>query len=156
MEIITGNLIKLAQEGQFDVIVHGCNCFTTMGSGIARQIRDLYPQAYEADCKTVSGDRDKLGTFTLSVAKEGFTIVNAYTQYGFNTDGADDDVFEYEAFMQMLVELRKETISGLRFGFPAIGCGLAGGNKEIIYSLIRAFAYGVEKDGGTVTIVEFG
>jgi O-acetyl-ADP-ribose deacetylase (regulator of RNase III) len=156
MEIITGNLIKLAQEGKFDVIVHGCNCFTTMGSGIARQIRDLYPKAYEADCKTVSGDRAKLGTFTKSVTDEGFVIVNAYTQYDFNTGGANDDVFEYEAFMQMLVALRKETIGGLRFGFPAIGCGLAGGNKDVIYSLIRAFAHGVEQDGGTVTIVEFG
>ena len=24
---IEGDLIKLAQEGKFDVIAHGCNCF---------------------------------------------------------------------------------------------------------------------------------
>lgn len=156
MEIIKGDLIKLAQEGKFDVIVQGCNCFNTMGSGIARQLRETYPQVYEADCKTEKGDKGKLGTFTLASAKEGFEIVNAYTQYGFNTGGANEDVFEYDAFMKVLVALRKETISGLRFGFPAIGCGLAGGNKDVIYSLIRAFAHGVEQDGGTVTIVEFG
>ncbi len=35
-----------------------------MQSGIARQIREKYPEAYEADCKTVAGDIKKLGTFS--------------------------------------------------------------------------------------------
>jgi len=33
--VIEGDLIKLALEGRFDVISHGCNCFCTMGAGIA-------------------------------------------------------------------------------------------------------------------------
>jgi O-acetyl-ADP-ribose deacetylase (regulator of RNase III) len=32
---VTGNLITLAKQGEFDVIAHGCNCFCTMGAGIA-------------------------------------------------------------------------------------------------------------------------
>ena len=35
---ISGDLIKLALEGKFDVIAHGCNCFCTMKSGIAPQM----------------------------------------------------------------------------------------------------------------------
>ena len=35
MNIVKGDLIKSAKEGQFDVIIHGCNCFNTMGAGIA-------------------------------------------------------------------------------------------------------------------------
>lgn len=38
MKVITGNLIKLAINGDFDVIIHGCNCFCKMGAGIAKQI----------------------------------------------------------------------------------------------------------------------
>ncbi len=32
---IKGDLIELAKQGNFDVIAHGCNCFCTMGAGIA-------------------------------------------------------------------------------------------------------------------------
>ena len=32
---VEGDLIKLALKGNFDVIVHGCNCFCTMKAGIA-------------------------------------------------------------------------------------------------------------------------
>ena len=37
-----GDLLKLAKNGEFDVIIHGCNCFTAMFSGIAGQIRKEY------------------------------------------------------------------------------------------------------------------
>ena len=43
---IKGDLIKLAQAGEFDVIVQGCNCFNTMGSGLAKQIKAEIPEAY--------------------------------------------------------------------------------------------------------------
>lgn len=33
---VDGDLINLALEGNFDVIVHGCNCFCTQGAGIAK------------------------------------------------------------------------------------------------------------------------
>ena len=35
MKIIKGDLIALANQGHFEVITHGCNCFCTMGAGIA-------------------------------------------------------------------------------------------------------------------------
>jgi len=33
MKAIKHNLIHLAHNGEFDLIVHGCNCFCTMGAG---------------------------------------------------------------------------------------------------------------------------
>jgi O-acetyl-ADP-ribose deacetylase (regulator of RNase III) len=39
---IDGNLIKLAKMGKFDVIGHGCNCFCTMGAGIAPQMAEAF------------------------------------------------------------------------------------------------------------------
>ena len=56
MKIIQGDLVAMAQQGQFDVIVHGCNCFCAMGAGIAKSIRRAFPQAYEADLKTRKGE----------------------------------------------------------------------------------------------------
>tara|TARA_R110000822_G_scaffold11613_4_gene42252 strand:- start:1226 stop:1822 length:597 start_codon:yes stop_codon:yes gene_type:complete len=39
---IEGDLIRLAKQGKFDVITHGCNCFCTMGAGIAPQMADAF------------------------------------------------------------------------------------------------------------------
>ena len=40
MNKIKGDLIKFAINGKFDVIIHGCNCFCTMGAGIAKTIKE--------------------------------------------------------------------------------------------------------------------
>jgi O-acetyl-ADP-ribose deacetylase (regulator of RNase III) len=39
---IDGDLIKLALHGTFDVVAHGCNCFCTMGAGIAPQMAKAF------------------------------------------------------------------------------------------------------------------
>lgn len=151
MKTIKGNLIKLAEHGEFDVIVHGCNCFTTMGSGIARQIHESYPGAYKVDAETVRGDAEKLGTFTFYDTGK-FIIVNAYTQYTTNGFGESNDLFEYEAFEKVLTKLA-EAWPNSRFGFPLIGCGLAGGDKKRILTMIEDFSKIITD--GTVTVVEF-
>ncbi len=50
MRVVTGDVINLAELTDFDVIVHGCNCFCTWGAGIAKTLRDRYPHAYARDC----------------------------------------------------------------------------------------------------------
>lgn len=153
MNTVQGDLLKLAEAGEFDVIVHGCNCFNTMGSGIAAQIRKQYPKAYDVDQATSKGDLNKLGTFTQASTNK-FVIINAYTQFGFNTPGLKDDVFEYTAFALILEKLGR-LWPGRRFGFPLIGCGLAGGDKARIMLLLNDFSEFVSHVGGTVTVVEF-
>lgn len=154
MNRVTGDLIKLAQQGQFDIIVHGCNCFCTMGGGIAKTIKQLYPEAYAADCQTVPGDRSKLGTYSLAATQDGFVIVNAYTQYNFNRTGQKQDLFDYEGFEMILANLHYEA-GDMRFGFPLIGTGLAGGDRERIIGMLEDFSQRVEDRGGTVTLVTF-
>lgn len=151
---VKGDLLALAEQGKFDVIVHGCNCYCTMGSGIARQIREKYPQAYEADCATKSGDYNKLGNFSTA-GTDKFVIVNAYTQYGFNKPGESEDVFEYTSFAMILQKLLV-TVGDLRIGLPYIGMGLAGGDKDLIMVMLENFSLQVTARGGTVTLVEFG
>ena len=68
---MTGDLIALAREGRFDVIVHGCNCFRDMGAGIAKAIAAACPQALVADRATAKGDRSKLGTISTAEVREG-------------------------------------------------------------------------------------
>ena len=135
-----GDLIELALAGEFDVIVHGCNCFHTMGAGIAKSIKHAFPEAYAADLETAKGDRDKLGS--LSVAKISNTshplvVVNAYTQ--FNYRGAGPRV-DYGA-IKTCFEAIAERFADLRIGYPMIGAGLAGGDwARISDSIEKALA----------------
>lgn len=150
-----GNLLDLAEAGQFDIIVQGCNCFNTMGGGIAREIRERYPMAAAMDMETESGDYTKLGNWTVGIndlTDRRFLIINAYTQYNMSRG---TDVFEYIAF-QLILQKLIHVYGDKRIGFPYIGMGLAGGDKETIMAMLEDFAQGVSAAGGSVTLVEFG
>lgn len=153
-----GNLIDLAEQGVFDIIVHGCNCQNTMGSGIAKEIRQRHPRSYVADTRYHSIQTDPvnmLGNFSLVMIPVGdtgsCTIINAYTQFNYLPRGVDH--FEYESFYLILKKL--EALGPVKFGFPYIGMGLAGGNPDRIIPMLEAFAERIEATGGSVTLVEF-
>jgi len=148
-----GNLLDLAEAGEFDIIVQGCNCFCRMGSGIAKEIRARYPRAWNVDMLTNEGDYTKLGNWTDADAGT-FWIINAYTQYD-TAKAPGEDVFEYTAFELILQKLHHQ-FGSKRIGLPYIGMGLAGGAKDIILSQIEYFAEKVAATGGSVTLVEFG
>lgn len=145
MKEIEGDLIELMSYDIFDVVVHGCNCFNTMNSGIAKQMREYYPQSYAADLRTVKGDVKKLGT--ISTANHySQVIVNAYTQYAYGRTGIYVDYF---AIADCFREIKKR-YSGKRIGIPLIGCGLAGGDWDIVSNTINDIMIGED-----VTLVRF-
>lgn len=133
MKNITGNLIELAKDKQFDVIVHGCNCFNTMGAGIAYQIKRAFPSAYLVDQATILGDKSKLGTISLSYdSRYDLYIVNAYTQFNTSTM---ETVVDYDALEHCFKQI-KTLFHTKKIAYPAIGCGLAGGNWDIVSKII--------------------
>src|SRR5262245_10443726 len=42
MKVIRGDLVMLALDGRFEVIIHGCNCQCAMGAGIAKTIKEAF------------------------------------------------------------------------------------------------------------------
>lgn len=148
-----GNLLDMAEEGKFEVILQGCNCFNSMGGGIAREIASRYKDVVRVDSETVKGDYNKLGTFTIGVApgQTNFLVLNCYTQYGVS---GGEDVFEYLAF-ELILQKVLRYYGTYNIGLPYIGMGLAGGDKTKIIPMIEKFAEEVTKRGGSVTLVEF-
>lgn len=144
MKSIKGDLLKLAKDGKFDVICHGANCLQIMGAGIARQIRDKYPEAYAADKKTKIADDKKLGTFSKAKTKEGFLVYNFYTQYHLGRCATLSAI--KSCFEKLKQEITKET----RIGIPAIGCGLGGLNWKDVEKLIDEVMVGYD-----ITFVEY-
>jgi len=146
VKFIDGDLVK--QSSEFDVIAHGANCFCTMGSGIAPQIKHKFPEAYAVDCATVKGDEAKLGTITHTVEQNEPIVVNIYSQYGFSRQHGKMDL-DYDALRSGL-RLMKQKFSGKTFGLPKIGAGLAGGDWDVIIKIIEE-----EMRGEYVTIVNW-
>jgi O-acetyl-ADP-ribose deacetylase (regulator of RNase III) len=164
---IEGDLIDLAKKGAFDVIVHGCNCMSTMGAGIAPQMA----KAFECDrfeMELWGPTIEKLGnidyqTFVLGEnaiwSLEDFKnnrnepeliVVNAYTQYNYGRNHSDGHAapFDYDAFT-ICVRKMNEIFRGKHIGLPMIGAGLGGGNWNRIKEIIR---YGLRDCKVTVVI----
>jgi len=148
MKTIKGDLLELAKQGEFDAIIHGCNCVHNMGGGIANQIAKQFPLAEQVD-RRLSEMRSpkKLGDFTTALITSEehppFVIINAYTQFegGKNVD--------YTAIVNVMEKINKH-FRGKKIGFPAIGAGIAGGNWEIISHIIEVSLKDVD-----ATYVEF-
>lgn len=125
-----------------DYICHQVNCQGVMGAGIAKQIRERWPEVYEYYIKTYEdytwGGRPKLlGTIDLARI-EGTTryVVNMFTQDTCGYDGVR--YTSYDAFANALNEMMDVIPLSATIGFPKnIGCGLGGGNWKVISALIE-------------------
>lgn len=149
MKVTQGDLIKKAKQGEFDLIVHGCNCFCTMGAGIAKGIKSEFFEAFDADQATLKGSKEKLGTCSFAkIEREGINliVVNAYTQFDYGGHGVKVDYDAIRSCMKWI----KDNFEGKRIGFPKIGAGLAGGDWERISQIIDK-----ELAGEDVTLVEY-
>jgi len=144
MKEVQGDLIKLAKESQFDVISHGCNCFCTMGGGIAPQMADAFACDHFPMEKQGRGDINKLGTIDYEtfwsgdMEKKNLTVVNSYTQfhYGRNhKDGVTTPV-DYDAITMCMRKIN-HIFKGKSIGLPKIGAGLAGGDWNKISKIIE-------------------
>jgi O-acetyl-ADP-ribose deacetylase (regulator of RNase III) len=126
----------LLDQNDIDIICHQANIYHTFGGGIALAIKQKYPEAYEADCKTAYGTQLKLGTTSVAYTKDGKTIMNCYTQRGM---GASDRNTSYEDITKIFTHLEK-TIgdTNIVIGVPCkYGCGLAGGDWDTVYTIFE-------------------
>lgn len=150
---IDGDVVKLAKEGTFDVVVHGCNCLSTMGAGVAPQMAAAFgcdKFEMEAWGPTV----EKLGNIDYEIlfleenkqypdengnwATIKLIVVNAYTQYMYGKNHIDGVLapFDYEAFTICMRKMN-HVFKGKCIGMPKIGSHLAGGDWDIIEKIIE-------------------
>lgn len=149
MKTIKGDLIQLATQGHFDIIVHGCNCKCKMGAGVARQIKKVFPAAYHADINFGLKDKQRLGHIsiaTINGQNNTFYLVNAYTQYNYSLTGP---CIDYDALRACFKKI-KTIATGKKVAYPKIGAGLAGGDWQKIRTIINQELEGIDH-----TLVEY-
>jgi O-acetyl-ADP-ribose deacetylase (regulator of RNase III) len=138
-----GNLVDAILTGEVIAIGHQANCFNTMNSGVAKEIRLRLPCAWEADQLTVKGDIKKFGTISVGQLRddEGVptgVVYNLYGQYNYGYDGSN--FTSYDKLAQALEAMRDDLLTGRdlwNVGFPKIGAGLGGGDWDTIAEIIN-------------------
>jgi O-acetyl-ADP-ribose deacetylase (regulator of RNase III) len=136
-EEINGNIIKIILDKEYNIMIHGCNCFGVMGAGLARQVSAVFPYAYDVDrgineegeMTEPLGNYNRLGTYTMAEIDDNI-IINAYTQF---EPGAN---FEYCALIDVLACLNND-FEGKTILFPEIGCGIGGGTWSVVRQIIN-------------------
>ena len=136
VKYVKGNLL----DSDCDYICHQVNCQGVMGSGIAKQIRERWPEVYK-EYKTYCDYCNKHGlnmlghNFDVPVDECEKSVINMFSQNNYGYDGKR--YTSYDAFCNCLLDIRN-LIRGGTIGFPKnIGCGLGGGNWKVISTLIE-------------------
>ena len=134
-------MIKLIQDDVLKIpniyICHQVNCRGVMGAGLAKQIKEKWPWIYDIYKRTCDSNipRNLLGTSEFIRGNDMVYIVNMYAQIDY---GRDKCYTDYKAFKYCLMEIAKNVDKEkdiIRFPYK-IGCGLAGGDWNIIQKLI--------------------
>lgn len=161
---LDGDLLQVQKMLNIDVICHQVNCQGVMGSGIAKQIRDTYPQVYDeykkkcdiagADKASLLGQAQVIGLDDNYLAgRKVLHVCNLFSQYSYGYDGKR--YTSYDAFWEALHNLKLKTPKGYTIGLPyKIGCDRGGANWNIIEAMIEEvlgndyYVYIVHFDGG--------
>ena len=136
-EEIDGDIIELAKSGEYDVVIHGCNCFSTQGKGLAPQMNAAF--------NTLSFQMEQLSRYNLNedarynklgcIDYEFFGayqiyVVNCYTQFH------PGKAARYNALTLCLSKLNF-IFKGKKILVPAIGAGLGGLDIKVVKTLIK-------------------
>jgi O-acetyl-ADP-ribose deacetylase (regulator of RNase III) len=134
-EYIKGSILDAPQK----YIAHGVNAQNTMGSGVARVLFEKYPKVkkdyhfYHKDMlEYLDANDDLLGSYSVSDQDDGKGILNCYTQLYYGRSGKKyvsyDAIFDV---FKVMIAMGVDEVA-----IPKIGCGLAGGNWEIVKQII--------------------
>lgn len=128
---IKGNLF----DSRDDIIAHGVNCRGGFGSGVAYAVAQYYPKAKEFYLEKFEQEGWDLGDVQFVTVVGGKVIANCATQdayYPRNKCHAD-----YPAIRKCMERVKEFAKSrGYSVSIPKIGAGLAGGDWNIIKSIL--------------------
>lgn len=151
MKTIKGDLLDLYRRNVIDCLSHCSNCQGKFGSGIALQIKNQFPKAYEAYKDYEESFGLELGT--ISIGQDyNKAIINLHAQHSY---GSGKRFVNYEALYVALEKARKYMITNEYYtiGFPRLmAADRAGGDWRIVEKMIEVV---FENSGIEVIIVQY-
>ena len=135
IKIVDGDILQASEN----IIAHQVNCMSVMGGGIAKQIKDKYPKVFK-DYKIYLSNSVfpimVLGQCHFVKVDNNKYVANLFGQYNYGTSKQQTD---YKALEEALFTLKINAKDHyLSVALPVnLGCGLAGGNWEVVYKMIE-------------------
>jgi O-acetyl-ADP-ribose deacetylase (regulator of RNase III) len=123
-------------ETEADIIAHGCNAQGVMGSGVAKTIRDKYPEAYHEYRRWHEDYGLELGSVVWATSNKKH-IANCITQEYYGRDGRVYVDYLAVRNCMMKIYLYSLTTPVLSVAMPRIGAGLGGGDWNKIEQIIN-------------------
>ena len=139
IEYIKGNILNVT-EG---IIVQQVNCMGVMGAGLAKQIKDKWPNIYsdyKEKLSLTTCNKDLLGkirwTKADSKSADYLYVASIFGQYDY---GRDKRYTIYPALFKGLESVFEIAyIDKMPIYIPkGLGCGLAGGNWDFVEAYIQ-------------------
>jgi O-acetyl-ADP-ribose deacetylase (regulator of RNase III) len=135
MNVITGNLLDAKET----YICHQVNCQGKMNSGVAKAIREKYPEVFSSylfKCSEAESADKLLGSTQMVKTKDNHFVINMFSQFNYGYDGRR--YTSYDAFWNALNLIKNSVSENSTIAFPfGIGCGRGGANWNIIYAMIK-------------------
>ena len=137
IKIIKGSLLSAPLNR---VLCHQVNCQGAMGSGVAKAIRQAYPEVYEFYLSVCNYDK-VLGRTFVYYQEGKHDVANLFAQNNFGRVGVFTDYDAFQSCIDDLVRIAPNRI----LAFPyKIGCGLGGGDWDIIIDILENIPNEVE------------
>ena len=127
-------------NAEAEIIAHQTNCMGVMGAGVALQIKNKLLSAdefkkYETLCKMKDAD-ELLGTVQYLNAENGKLIANVFGENIPTGTGLDTDYRALQEGLQSVHDYASDI--GASVAIPGLmGCGLAGGDWNIVRKMIE-------------------
>lgn len=154
IKFFNGDLLKSG----CDIICHQVNEYGVMGAGIAKQIKEKYPKAFDDYTNAIKEAASKckdLPFIALSKQPDGVIVANMFTQRNGKTD---IEILRNAVFllaMQIydlfIIKLKFNEMTGIffdrpfRVGIPyKYGCGIAKGDWESVLKIWEDVFGGLE------------
>lgn len=145
MLILNGDLFKTP----FEIIAHQVNCQGVMGSGVAKQIREKFPWAYEGYMAALEQNgADYMFGKSQIVWQNEHTIFNIFSQYNYGYDGKQYTNYKAldTAFREAILHYRDndaDDVKQIPIAIPyKIGCDRGGGDWDTVKQILEK----IEKD----------
>lgn len=140
MREIIGDILTPVRNDKSVIVCHQVNCMGVMGAGLAKQVRDKFPEvfrAYMSKCAACNEyPHGNLGhvQFCSVINEAGYIIANIFGQLSYGAGRVNTD---YDAVRMGLNRVSTAfPYSTIRIPYM-MGCGLGGGDWNIVLDIIE-------------------
>ncbi len=140
MKEIRGDILTPVTDGTPTIVCHQVNCMGVMGAGLAKQIKDRFPDVfsiYKERCSICrQNPQANLGHVQFCVTPDGngYIIANIFGQLYYGAGKRQTDYGALRDGLRRVSEAFPNSTIRIPYG---MGCGLGGGDWNVVLSIIQ-------------------